>query len=211
MNTTVSPSRRGFLAAGATALGAIGGWTAARVTPERERELATPAPRAPFRRVVTGHNAAGKSVITHDGPVPLPAQDCCSEEQIARAPFLRGVSANELWLFDSVPADLSNTADPLTGPMPAGNTASRGGITARIVRYEPGVAYPMHTTATLDLAIVISGRLELQLEEGRTIVEPGEVVVQRGTRHSWRVVGNQPVVVVFVLVDAINGLVPRTA
>ena len=211
MNTTALPSRRGFLAASSATLGAIAGWTVSRLT-SRPAGTATDAiPKAPFRRVVTGHNVEGKSTITHDGPVPLQAQDCCSPAQIARAPFLQGVSANELWLFESVPADLANSTDPLSGQMPEGNTASKGGITARIVRYEPGVVYPMHTTPTLDLAILISGSLELQLEEGSTIVRPGEVIVQRGTHHGWRVVGDQPVLVVFVLVDAVNGPPARAA
>lgn len=208
MNSARSSSRRGFLSmftVGIVGLASLG------LACQRQAPPTPKAPAAPFRRIVTGFNTAGKSIITHDGPVPLAAQDCCSEAQIARAPYLRGVSANEIWLFDSVPADLAKTADPLTGKLPEGNQSAKGGITTRIVRYEPGVAYPMHTTSTVDLGIVITGSLRLELEEGSTVVGPGEVVVQRGTPHAWRVVGDQPVVVVFVLVDAINGRSLRPA
>ena len=170
-----------------------------------------PAPAAPFRRVVTGFNAAGKSTITHDGQVPAAAQDCCSAEQIAREPHLKKVSANEIWLFKSVPADLADTSDPVSEPLPDSDQTASGRVTTRIVRYEPGLEYPMHTTWSVDLAIVITGRLELKLEDGSTVVGPGDIVVQRGTPHGWRVVGDQPVVVVFVLFDGINGRGVRPA
>ena len=201
MGVGKSSSRRRFFS---MLTGTMAGWASTGLAFQRQSVTPPRVPSAPFRRVVTGFNAAGRSTITHDGPVPLPAQDCCSAAQIARAPFLRGVSANELWLFESVPVDLANTGDPLTRKLPDGNQPAKGGITARIVRYEPGVAYPMHTTSTLDLAVVITGSLRLDMEDGSAVVGPGEVVIQRGTPHAWRVVGDQPVVVVFVLVDAIN-------
>lgn len=165
----------------------------------------------PFRRVVTGFNAAGKSTITSDGPVPPPARYAWSATVLAQRPYLARVSGNELWLLDRVPADLSKTDDPLLGKLPAGNQPGEGGIIARIVRYEPGLEYPMHTTQSIDLGIVVSGSLELRLEDGSTTVGPGDVVIQRGTPHAWRVAGDDPVVVVFVLVDAINGRGSRPA
>jgi mannose-6-phosphate isomerase-like protein (cupin superfamily) len=67
-----------------------------------------------------------------------------------------------------------------------------GGVTAAIVTYEPGFQYPMHQTHTLDVGFVISGRLKLVLENGSTVLGPGECYVQRGTAHSWRVVGDEP-------------------
>jgi len=170
---------------------------------ETQNEAGVPA--APFRRVVTGFNSAGKSTITSDGPVPAPARYTFSADDIARAPFLQFLSGNELWLFDSVPTDLAKTEDPLTEKLPKGNQPGKGGILARIFRWEPGFEYRMHTTWSVDLGIVIAGSLKIQLEEGSTILNPGDVLIQRGTPHSWRVVGTQPCVVVFVMVDAING------
>ena len=170
-----------------------------------EEQNATGVPAAPFRRVVTGFNSAGKSTITSDGPVPAPARYTFSAEDIARAPFLQFLSGNELWLFDSVPTDLAKTEDPLTEKLPKGNQPGKGGILARIFRWEPGFEYRMHTTWSVDLGIVIAGSLKIQLEEGSTILNPGDVLIQRGTPHSWRVVGDQPCVVVFVMVDAIKG------
>ena len=67
-----------------------------------------------------------------------------------------------------------------------------GGVTVAIVTYEPGFQYPMHRTPTLDVGFIISGRLELVLERASTVLGPGECYVQRGTAHSWRVVGDEP-------------------
>jgi quercetin dioxygenase-like cupin family protein len=203
----IGSSRRGFVALLVGAIGAVVGWGAARLGARGTRSQVVPT--APFRRVVTGFDVDGRSVITHDGPVPVPAQTCCSPEQIARAPYLKGISGNEIWLYHAVPADLADTRDSLTGELPTSNQPKRGSITARMVRYEPGVHYPMHATSTVDLGIVITGSLQLELEKGSTAVGPGDVVVQRGTPHAWRVLGDTPVVVFFFLVDAINARVTR--
>ena len=51
-----------------------------------------------------------------------------------------------------------------------------------------------HTTATIDVDVVLSGRLELSLPDTPPVVlGPGEAVVQRGTHHKWRPVGDEPV------------------
>lgn len=45
----------------------------------------------------------------------------------------------------------------------------------------------MHRTVTLDYAIVTNGSVVMVLEEGEnTALKTGDVVVQRGTIHSWR-------------------------
>jgi uncharacterized cupin superfamily protein len=43
-----------------------------------------------------------------------------------------------------------------------------------------------HKTSTIDYVVVLDGAVELVLDEGSAVVEPGEVVVQRGTNHAWR-------------------------
>ena len=53
----------------------------------------------------------------------------------------------------------------------------------------------MHTTDTIDYVIILGGRAELELDDGRKeIVETGDCVVQRGTRHAWRVVSDEPLI-----------------
>lgn len=58
--------------------------------------------------------------------------------------------------------------------------------------WEPGSGFDMRQTPTIDFLVVVSGRMELLVEEGSAKLGPGDCVVQRGTRHAWRVVGDEP-------------------
>ena len=61
----------------------------------------------------------------------------------------------------------------------------------------------MHKTATVDYAIVLSGEIDMELDDGRVVhLEAGDVLVQRGTIHNWVNRSNAPCVVAFVLIDA---------
>ena len=45
----------------------------------------------------------------------------------------------------------------------------------------------MHTTDTVDLDLVLSGEMDLELDDGAEVhLRPGDSVVQNGTRHAWR-------------------------
>ncbi|MBP6772565.1 MAG: cupin domain-containing protein [Gemmatimonadaceae bacterium] len=72
----------------------------------------------------------------------------------------------------------------------------------RLITWAPGFQYPVHTTPTLDFGVIVSGRLELILDTGSTILTPGDVVIQRGTAHGWRVVGDEPCTWAVILIDA---------
>ena len=62
--------------------------------------------------------------------------------------------------------------------------------------------FGMHTTDTVDYGIVLSGRIELELDDGATaIMEAGDVVVQNGTRHAWRALENTKIAFVQIGVD----------
>jgi quercetin dioxygenase-like cupin family protein len=51
----------------------------------------------------------------------------------------------------------------------------------------------MHRTDSTDFGVVISGNLVLELDDGVEVsLSPGDAVVQSGTRHRWRVVGDEP-------------------
>ena len=174
--------RRGFLGIVSAGVFALLGGAGAGEAAQLQR---------PLRRVVTGVNAVGKSVVSSDGPIPA--------EGVWSTPA--GADGADLWLLNQVPVDLSDARDPIAGykgqewPPP-------GGVIARIVRWPPGFAIKLHRSATIDFCFVISGRLELLLEEGSATVGPGDCVVQRGTLHGWRVVGDETCVAVAVLVAA---------
>jgi hypothetical protein len=70
----------------------------------------------------------------------------------------------------------------------------------------PGGAYDeatgIHSTETIDIGFVISGEIELELENGSVTLRPGDAVVQNGTVHAWRNHSTEPCVVGSVSVRA---------
>jgi len=64
---------------------------------------------------------------------------------------------------------------------------------------EPG----MHRTDSTDFGVVLSGNVAIELDDGvEVLLSPGDVVVQNGTRHRWRVVGGVPATVAAFIIGA---------
>lgn len=61
-----------------------------------------------------------------------------------------------------------------------------GAVRWLVARFEPGQEFPMHWTRTLDLDTVLAGSIELVLDEGSVLLEPGDCAVVAGVRHGWR-------------------------
>jgi quercetin dioxygenase-like cupin family protein len=59
-----------------------------------------------------------------------------------------------------------------------------------------------HKTSTVDYIIVLKGEIYALMDEGETLLKPGDILIQRGTNHSWSVRGNEPCIVAAVLVSA---------
>jgi len=73
----------------------------------------------------------------------------------------------------------------------------------RIVRYQPGVTPRNHRTDSIDYAVVISGAIDMELDDGVVVqLKAGDVLVQRGTMHNWVNRGTEDCVIAFVLVSA---------
>lgn len=142
------------------------------------------------RRVVTGHDQAGKSVFLSDGPPPVSRT----------APD--GASFRELWSTPTAPAPLAATEpDPADGPVSVPPPAH--GTKIRINAFPPGVVSPVHRTESVDYGIMLDGEMVLVLDDGaETTLRPGDVVIQRGTSHRWENRSGRPAQMVFVLVDA---------
>ena len=141
-----------------------------------------------FRRIVTTHDALGRSIVLSD--------DRLEPELIPG-----GAAAFRLvWTTPTVPADLNRGDD---GQQEAGLTLY-GGSVIRIVDILPNKSSPMHRSFSIDYGIVLSGTLELELDGGaRVTLTPGDIVVQRGTNHLWRNTSStDPCRVAFVLIEA---------
>ena len=142
----------------------------------------------PVQRVVTGHDADGRAIFKSEDVTPtkmIPSGD---------ASFLL------LWTTETVPADNNDETDGRLRD--AGLTLSRGSV-IRIVDMLPGKQSPMHRTNSIDYGIVMSGEIELELDDGRvTTVREGGIIVQRGTNHLWRNVTDKPCRIAFILIEA---------
>ena len=157
------------------------------------------------RRIVTGHNAAGKAVIKTD-------------EQIAAVPRIgAGISGAEIWSTDQMPIDNSAAADAAQRAGFVNHTnyvGDGGGTTFRINEFAPGCVRFTHRTETMDYAIQLSGELDCELDNEVVHLRPGDVLIQRGTIHTWVNKGSVPAVIASVMIDAkpveVNGTEMRT-
>jgi mannose-6-phosphate isomerase-like protein (cupin superfamily) len=171
------------------------------------------------RRVVTGHDADGKAVFVSDelvAPVTLA--------------LLPGSEFHQLWGSDSTvsfPDDGSRpSAERYFPPVggfrcgfftipPDGGAGAPADldIAAAFAEFDeklPGMAEHlemdnpgMHTTASVDFGIVLSGQAVLELDDGAKVaLDVGDTYVQNGTRHRWSNTGNVPAVLAVVLIGA---------
>jgi len=146
-------------------------------------------PNTAPRRIVTGHDASGKSVVLSDGPTPKTLD-------IGTAAF------HELWITDRTPTPIAAT-EPEPTARPVRTPPPPNGVTVRFTEMAPGAESPMHRTETLDVGVVLEGETWLLLDDGsETRVGVGDAVVQRGTNHAWANRSDRPVRMMFVLIDA---------
>jgi quercetin dioxygenase-like cupin family protein len=140
------------------------------------------------RRIVTGHDASGKSVVLSDGPTP-------KSLDIGTAAF------HEIWITDAMPAPIP-AEEPETTDRPVRVPPPANGVMVRYTEQAPGAESPMHRTETVDVGIVLEGEIWLLLDDGsETRVGPGDAVVQRGTMHQWVNRSDRPVRMAFVMID----------
>ena len=61
----------------------------------------------------------------------------------------------------------------------------------------------MHTTDTIDMEVILSGEVILELDDGEErLLRAGDTVIQNGTRHRWRNPGSEPCVMAIFMVGA---------
>ncbi|NQV56748.1 MAG: cupin domain-containing protein [Rhodospirillales bacterium] len=166
-----------------------------------------------IRRVVTGHDEDGKAVVTQDGTPPR---------------LTTSRAGSELALFWVEPTTPANNSDPEDGgDMDIGIPPPPGGSIFRVVEFPPeqsdeaasapgseglsnmgaetpdGARHPgMHRTDSIDYAIIMTGEIDMLLDDSEVHLKAGDVVVQRGTYHAWANRGSVPCRVAFVLIDA---------
>ena len=169
------------------------------------------------RRVVTSHDDNGNSIFIEDGPAP----------SIKEMESMPGLALTDLWVTQSAPADNSGSKDAADRPIVLEPPAH--GTIFRIVEFPPDSAWRdyasakeafssigadhatddssddamMHKTSTVDYLIILKGEIWAILDNGlETCLRQGDVMIQRGTNHSWSVRTDEPCILAAILVDA---------
>lgn len=148
------------------------------------------------RRVVTGHTPDGQSTVLYDSWLPLLGKD---PGVGARQEDRAGTAERVIWTTRGFPVDNDDPADTASRKV---NTSESDGTIFRIVQYAPGVAPRHHRTDSIDYAVVLSGSIELELDSATVRLDPGDVLVQRGTIHNWANNGTEPCVMAYILIGA---------
>ncbi|WP_394996795.1 cupin domain-containing protein [Emticicia sp.] len=150
-----------------------------------------------IRRVVTGHTNDGIAIFTSDESyetIVIPSGDAAMAT---------------IWTTATVPADCNDETD---GRKRDAGTTLKGGSVIRVVDMLPNASSPLHRTSSIDYGIVISGKIELELDnQVFKIIEAGGIIVQKGTIHKWRNPSSEEICrIVFVLTEAkpfkVNGV-----
>src|SRR5262245_59078316 len=168
------------------------------------------------RRVLTGHDAAGKSTFIADAEAP-------NVKEMASMP---GLALTDLWETGGAPA--SNVGEKDAAARPVKLEPPKNGTILRIVEFPPDKAWRgaangkeafksigaghaqdshsadpmMHTSSTVDYIIVLKGEIYAIMDKGETLLKAGDILVQRGTNHSWSVRTDEPCIIAAVLVNA---------
>ena len=170
-----------------------------------------------MRRIVTGHDEEGKSIICIDGP---PARSI--GEEVGGLFELWNTDGNSIDTLDSL--DRADQ-DIILSPPEGGSkfryfqiTSTPGGIPMEVMQEIAADAFEkigaahhridtsrhpaMHKTETIDYIILLKGDVTLILDKEEVTLEPFDVVVQRGTNHAWVNNGTEPALLIAVLIDS---------
>ena len=197
-----------------------GGGALAALSPPAEAKDASELP--PPKRVLTGRDAAGKSVFKSVDVTPMVVE-------IDNNP---GLTFYENYITDGVPQLTGLEPDPmLKGTI---GFPGPGGTMFRLISYPPrrpegykpppGATFEsglkelsdklpgmgdvfdrstpgMHTSETIDYGVVVRGEMTLELDDGQKVhLRQGDCIVQNGTRHRWRNPLPEPCLMAFVSV-----------
>ena len=139
------------------------------------------------RRVVTGHDATGRAVIKIDE---------VAQNSVSSRP---GATSCVVWTTEGFP--VNNDGEQDEGLRKTGTTLDNGTV-FRILHLAPGVSPRNHRTDSIDYAVVMSGEVDMELDDTTVHLRAGDVLVQRGTIHNWVNRGAEPCVIAFVLIAA---------
>jgi quercetin dioxygenase-like cupin family protein len=145
----------------------------------------------PVRRVVTGHDARHVAGVLLDGSATN-----------AKYPGA-GIVSTLMWSTDRMPADIAIGTDVEDmGARVLGTAPPPNGTRFAVLDFPPGNPPIMHRTETLDYVVVLSGEIDMDMDASTVRLKAGDVLIQRGTNHSWVNRGTERARIAVVLMDA---------
>jgi mannose-6-phosphate isomerase-like protein (cupin superfamily) len=170
-----------------------------------------------MRRVITGHDKNGKSIVVLDGP---PARSI--GEDVGGLFELWNTDGNTINTQDNIdraddeiilspPSNGSKFRYFQINPTPEGIPMDIMQDIAADAFKKIGAAHhridttkhpAMHKTETIDYIILLKGDVTLILDQEEVDIKPFDVVVQRGTNHAWVNNGSDPALLIAVLIDS---------
>lgn len=145
-------------------------------------------PDPPIRRIVTGHDARGTAIVTMD--------DHATNHKWSGA----GTVSTLIWSTDETPAEMWTGED--YGARILGTQPPPMGSRFCVIEFPPGAPGRMHRTNTVDYVFVLSGEIDMDMDESTVHLQAGDIMVQQGTNHSWENRYDENCRLAFVLLDA---------
>jgi len=145
----------------------------------------------PIRRVVTGHDRNNIAKVLMDGPATN-----------AKPP--RGGSISTLvWCSDSMPVDMAiGEQIEDMGARILGTAPPPNGTRFCVIDFPPDAPGTMHRTETVDYVLVLKGEIDMDMDDSTVKLRQGDILIQRGTNHSWVNRSGAHARLAFVLIDA---------
>jgi quercetin dioxygenase-like cupin family protein len=145
----------------------------------------------PIRRVITGHDGNNVAKVIIDGQA--------SNTKRPRD----GVASTLMWCSDQMPADIG-IGDKVEdmGARILGTAPPQNGSRFIVMEFAPGVVSEMHRTETIDYIVMLSGEIEMDMDDSTVTLRAGDIMVQRGTNHAWANRSKAPARLAIVLLDA---------
>jgi naringenin degradation protein FdeH len=145
----------------------------------------------PIRRVITGHDAKGVAkVLWEDHPSNTKSGG-------------HGSVSTLVWCSEATPVDIS-VGEKIEdmGARILGTAPPPRGTRFCVIDFPPGRPGAMHRTETIDYVIVLKGEVEMDMDQSTVKLKEGDILIQRGTNHSWVNRSDKAARVAFVLIDA---------
>ena len=153
--------------------------------------MATISDPPEIRRIVTGHGKDRVARVIEDG-------FATNAKQAGN-----GAVSTLIWSTDRTPADIRIGADfEDMGARIVGTQPPASGSRFAVIEFPPGAPTAMHRTESIDYVICIVGEIDMDMDDSTVTMRAGDVMVQRGTNHSWVNRSSEPARLAFVLIDA---------